>query len=119
MKKFLEFLVRLVVNRPEKIQINEIAGERTVLLELRVWDGDIGKVIGRNGETARALRALLAAASAKTDKKFILEILTPYSNGPPKRLYMNSVKKISPQNPGADPGSKDGMRWQDDGGNNV
>jgi predicted RNA-binding protein YlqC (UPF0109 family) len=75
MKEFIENLIKHLVDKPEAIQINEIASERTVIFELRVGDGDMGKVIGRHGQTAGSLRTLLAAASAKQGKRFILEIL--------------------------------------------
>lgn len=75
MKDFVEFIVKHLVDHPEKVQINSINGERTVVFELRVGDGDMGKVIGRKGQTARAIRTLLAAASAKQGKRSVLEIL--------------------------------------------
>jgi len=75
MKEFIEYLIKHLVDRPDEIQINEIKGERTVVLELRVGKGDMGKVIGRHGQTAGALRTLLRAASAKNGKRFLLEIL--------------------------------------------
>jgi len=75
MKEFLEFLIKHLVDKPGEVQINEIAGERTVVFELRVGEGDMGKVIGRGGQTARSLRILLAAAAAKQGKRFVLEIL--------------------------------------------
>ena len=75
MKEFLEFIIKHLVDKPGEIQINEIAGERTVVFELRVGEGDMGKVIGRGGQTARSLRILLAAAAAKQGKRFVLEIL--------------------------------------------
>ena len=75
MKEFLEFIIKHLVDKPGEVQINEIAGERTVVFELRVGEGDMGKVIGRGGQTARSLRILLAAAAAKQGKRFVLEIL--------------------------------------------
>ena len=75
MKEFIEYLVKHLVDMPEKVQINEVAGERTVVFELRVGDGDMGKVIGKRGQTAGSLRTLLAAVAAKQDKRFVLEIL--------------------------------------------
>jgi len=75
MKEFLEFMIKHLVDKPSEVQINEIAGERTVVFELRVGEGDMGKVIGRGGQTARSLRILLAAAAAKQGKRFVLEIL--------------------------------------------
>jgi len=75
MKEFVEFIVKHLVDYPEKVHVNAIDGERTVVLELRVGDGDMGKVIGRKGQTAWAIRTLLAAASAKRGKRSVLEIL--------------------------------------------
>ncbi len=75
MKEFIEYLVKHLVDKPEEVQINEVAGEQTTVLELRVGDGDMGKVIGRHGQTARSLRTLLTAASAKQGKRSVLEIV--------------------------------------------
>jgi predicted RNA-binding protein YlqC (UPF0109 family) len=75
MKDFVVFIVKHIVDKPEEVQINEISGERTAVLELRVGKGDFGKVFGKGGRTIKALRTLLAAASAKTGKHSVLEIL--------------------------------------------
>ena len=75
MKDFVVFIVKQLVDKPDQVQINEISGERTVVLELRVDKGDIGKVLGRQGNNIRALRTVLAAAAAKTGKHTVLEIL--------------------------------------------
>ncbi len=75
MKEFIEFVVKHLVDSPDEVKVNEIDGERTVVLELRVGEGDMGKVIGRHGQTAKSLRTLLAAASAKNGKRAVLEIL--------------------------------------------
>jgi hypothetical protein len=75
MKEFILFIVKHLVDKPEEVQINEIDGEQTVVFELRVGKGDMGKVIGKHGQTARSLRTLLAAASAKRGKRAVLEIL--------------------------------------------
>ena len=75
MKEFIEFIIKHLVDKPDEVQVNEIAGERTVVFELRVGEGDMGKVIGRGGQTARSLRTLLAAAAAKQGKRSVLEIL--------------------------------------------
>ncbi|MFQ5822524.1 MAG: KH domain-containing protein [bacterium] len=75
MKEFIEFIVKHLVDKPDEVYVNEIDGERTVVYELRVGEGDMGKVIGRRGQTARSLRTLLAAASAKMGKRAVLEIL--------------------------------------------
>ena len=75
MKEFIEFIVKHLVDNPDSVKINKIDGERTIVLELRVGDGDMGKVIGRRGQTAKSLRTLLSAASAKEGKRAVLEIL--------------------------------------------
>ncbi len=75
MKEFVEYVVKHLVDRPDDVKVNEIDGERTVVFELRVGEGDMGKVIGRRGQTAKSLRTILAAASAKNGKRAVLEIL--------------------------------------------
>ncbi len=75
MKEFFVFLVQHLVDKPEEVSVNVIDGERTMVFELRVGDGDMGKVIGRRGKTARSLRTILAAASAKNGKRAVLEFL--------------------------------------------
>ncbi len=75
MKEFLEFIIKHLVDKPNEVQVNEIDGERTIVYELRVGQGDMGKVIGKHGKTARSIRTLLAAASAKAGKRAVLEIL--------------------------------------------
>lgn len=75
MKEFVEFIAKHLVDKPEEVEVTEIDGERTVVYELRVGEGDLGKVIGKRGQTARSIRTLLAAASAKMGKRAVLEIL--------------------------------------------
>ncbi len=75
MKEFIEFIIKNLVDKPGEVQINEIAGERTVVFELRVGEGDMGKVIGRGGQTVRSLRTLIAAVAAKQGKLSVLELL--------------------------------------------
>jgi predicted RNA-binding protein YlqC (UPF0109 family) len=75
MKGLIEYIVKHLVDKPQEIVVNEIDGERTVVYELRVGYGDLGKVIGKRGQTAKSIRILLAAASAKKGKRAILEIL--------------------------------------------
>jgi len=75
MKDFLIYIVKQIVDNPQDVEVNEINGERTIVLELHVAKGDMGKVVGRKGQNAAALRTLLAAASAKTGKRSVLEIL--------------------------------------------
>ena len=75
MKEFVETIAKHLVDKPDEVQVNEIEGERTTVYELRVGDGDLGKVIGKRGQTAKSIRTLLGAASAKTGKRAVLEIL--------------------------------------------
>jgi predicted RNA-binding protein YlqC (UPF0109 family) len=75
MKDLLEEIAKALVDHPEDVAIKEVEGEQTTVLELRVRTEDLGKVIGRQGRTARAIRTLLAAAGMKVQKRFVLEIL--------------------------------------------
>jgi predicted RNA-binding protein YlqC (UPF0109 family) len=75
MKEFVEFIAKNLVDHPEAVVVNEVDGERTIVYELRVGEGDLGKVIGRKGQTAKSIRTLLTAASAKRGKRAVLEIL--------------------------------------------
>ena len=71
----LKELARLLVDKPDEVVVAEIAGEQTVVLELRVAKEDLGKVIGKQGRTVKAMRAILSAASSKVRKRAELEIL--------------------------------------------
>jgi hypothetical protein len=75
MKDLLEEIAKALVDYPEDVKVAEVEGEQTTVLELRVREEDLGKVIGRQGRTARALRTLLSAAGMKVHKRFVLEIL--------------------------------------------
>jgi predicted RNA-binding protein YlqC (UPF0109 family) len=75
MKDLLESIVRALVDCPDEVDVREVEGSRTTVYELRVGEGDIGKVIGRAGQTVNAMRILLAAASARKGKRAVLEIL--------------------------------------------
>lgn len=75
MKELLEEIARALVDNPDDVQVAEVEGEQTTVLELRVKEEDLGKVIGRQGRTARAIRTLLSAAGMKIHKRFVLEIL--------------------------------------------
>jgi uncharacterized protein len=75
LKELIEFLARALVDNPDEVQVAEIAGEQTVVLELRVAKEDLGKVIGKQGRTVKAMRAILSAASSKVRKRADLEIL--------------------------------------------
>ncbi len=75
MKELLEMIVEALVDRPEAVQINEIVGAHTHLLELCVAKEDLGKVIGKGGAHASAIRTILSAAGGKAKKRYILEII--------------------------------------------
>jgi len=75
MKDVLIQIVKALVDNPEQVQVNEIESTQTVVLELRVAKSDMGMIIGRQGKTANAIRTLLNAASVKTGKRHMLEIL--------------------------------------------
>jgi len=75
MKELVEQIAKALVDKPDAVSVAEVAGEQTVVLELRVDQIDLGKVIGRQGRTARAIRTLLGAAGMKLRKRFVLEIL--------------------------------------------
>jgi predicted RNA-binding protein YlqC (UPF0109 family) len=75
MKELVEAIAKALVDQPDKVNVREVQGEQTTVLELRVAAEDLGKVIGKQGKTARAIRTLLAAAGMKIRKRFVLEIL--------------------------------------------
>jgi uncharacterized protein len=75
MKEFVEYVIKQLVDKPEEVNVLEITGESTVIFELRVDQGDMGKVIGRSGQTANSLRTIVGAAAAKQGRRSILEIL--------------------------------------------
>lgn len=75
MKEFLEYVVKYLVDKPDEINIREVAGTRTIVFELHVGEGDVGKVIGKHGQTAHSLRTLLEAVAAKQGKRLLLEIV--------------------------------------------
>lgn len=75
MKELVENIAKALVDQPEQVCVTEIEGEQTTVLELRVAQPDIGKVIGRNGRTARSIRTILGAVGMKLHKRFVLEIL--------------------------------------------
>jgi len=75
LKELIEFMARALVDSPEKVRVSEIVGEQTSVIELRVSKEDLGKVIGKQGRTARAMRTILSAASTKIRKRAVLEII--------------------------------------------
>jgi hypothetical protein len=75
MKALVELMAKFLVDKPEDVAVAEVDGEKTAIFELRVASSDLGKVIGKQGNTARAMRTILSAAGAKLDKRCVLEIL--------------------------------------------
>jgi len=75
MKELIELISKSLVDSPDEVKVREIEGDQTTVLELRVAEGDLGKVIGRQGRTARAIRTILGASGMKLKKRFVLEIL--------------------------------------------
>jgi hypothetical protein len=75
MKELVEFIVKALVDNPSEVQVNEVVGDKITLFELRVSKSDIGKVIGKKGRTAMAVRTILSAVSTKQGKRAELEII--------------------------------------------
>jgi len=75
MKELIEYIAKQLVDKPDEVEVTEILGEQTSVIELRVARDDIGKVIGKQGRTARAMRTILSAASTKLRKRSLLEII--------------------------------------------
>ena len=75
MKDLISYIAQALVDRPEEVSVSEIQGNQTSVLELKVAKEDLGKVIGKQGRTARAMRTILSAASAKLKKRTVLEII--------------------------------------------
>lgn len=75
MKDLIEYIAKALVDNPEQVKVTEIVGERTSVIELAVAKEDLGKIIGKQGRTARALRTILTAASTKLKKRSVLEII--------------------------------------------
>jgi predicted RNA-binding protein YlqC (UPF0109 family) len=75
MKDLIAYIAKALVDNSEEVMVTEIEGEQTSVIELRVAKEDFGKIIGKQGRTATAIRTILGAASAKVKKRFILEII--------------------------------------------
>ena len=75
MKELITYIAQALVDHPEQVSVAEIEGNQTSVLELKVAKDDLGKVIGKQGRTARAMRTILSAASAKIKKRTVLEII--------------------------------------------
>lgn len=75
MKELLESIARSLVDNPEYVSVNEIEGEKSLILELRVADDDMGKVIGKQGRIAKAIRTVMKAAALRNNKRVVVEII--------------------------------------------
>lgn len=75
MKDLIVYIAKALVDKPEEVMVTEIEGEQSTVIELKVAKEDLGKIIGKQGRTARAIRTILGAASAKMKKRSVLEIL--------------------------------------------
>jgi len=75
MKDLIVYMARALVDNPEGVDVREIEGEKTTVYELRVADGDLGKIIGKHGRTIRSIRTLLSASATKAGKRAVLEII--------------------------------------------
>jgi len=75
MKDLIAYIAKALVDKPEEVIVTEIEGEQTSVIELKVAKEDLGKVIGKQGRTARAMRTILSASSTKLKKRAVLEII--------------------------------------------
>ena len=75
MKELIEFIAKSLVENSEQVEVSEVQGDTTTIIELKVAQEDMGKIIGKQGKTARSIRTLLNATAAKVKKKTVLEIL--------------------------------------------
>ena len=75
MKELLETIAKSLVDAPELVSVSEVEGEQSIILELRVGDSDMGKVIGKQGRIAKAIRTVVKAAANKDNKRVVVEIL--------------------------------------------
>ena len=74
-RELVDYMVKSLVDNPDQVEIREIEGEKSTILELKVMKEDIGKVIGKHGRIARAIRTIINASATKTGKRVVLEIL--------------------------------------------
>ena len=75
LKDLVLFMAKSLVDKPDEVEVNEVVGEQTTVVELKVAKEDLGKVIGKQGRTARSIRTILGAAGMKLNRRFTLEIL--------------------------------------------
>ena len=89
MKELIQFIAQSLVDQPEKVEVSEVQGSQCTVFELKVDKSEIGKIIGKQGRTAQAIRTILNAASAKLKKRMVLEILE--TNEP--RRFVNESRR--------------------------
>jgi len=75
MKALIEYIAKSLVDRPDEVSVQEMEGEQTTIIELRVANEDLGKVIGKAGKMAQAMRVIVAAAAVRVGKRYVLEII--------------------------------------------
>lgn len=75
LKELVEFMAKSLVDSPDEVEVNEVDGDQAIVVELKVAKSDLGKVIGKQGRTARSMRTILNAASTKLQKRSVLEIV--------------------------------------------
>lgn len=75
LKKLVQFMAEALVDYPEKVEVKVLEGENSIIIELKVAPEDVGKVIGKGGQTAKAMRKILSAAATKLKKKSLLQII--------------------------------------------
>lgn len=75
LKELVEYMAKYLVDEPDSVEVNEVVGDKTIVIELKVAKGDLGKVIGKQGQTARSMRTILKAAGSKLNKRSALEII--------------------------------------------
>lgn len=97
MRSLVDYLARSLVDDPSQVEVTEAGDEQNKILRLKVAKGDLGKVIGKKGRTARALRTVLTAASLKANKRYSLEILEPPAPGQPGGAPPAGTPPAAPQ----------------------
>jgi predicted RNA-binding protein YlqC (UPF0109 family) len=75
MKELVEFIARSLVDHPEKVEVRQVDGEKSIIVELKVDPEDMGKVIGKHGRIAKAIRTIVKASAVKQDKRVVVEII--------------------------------------------
>ena len=75
MKELVQYLAKSLVNNPDAVEVKETEGEKTLVFELKVAKEDLGRIIGKQGRTAKSIRTLLNAAASRTNRKVVLEIV--------------------------------------------